>query len=764
VGQSCKKSPEPVETRPASRVSSQFEHSPHELEVLRGRRDSPCHVCDCLFTMGPQYEYNHSRSREMRIRPKELLIGMLWATTRTMTRVVLRTLRHKFALVILFASASVFAQTAVPFLNQPLVPSAVTAGSSGFTLTVNGTGFVPGAAVQWNGMPLVTNFVSASQLTTNVPSSKVAVSGTISVTAVNPGTPSSNAALFSVTSPTTDFFYTHAQGSPIPLGMTGGFLNAPLAMATADFNGDGISDLAVALEAGAANPGFLQIFLGNGDGTFSGVAATSPLGMGPGSIAVGDLNGDGRVDLAVSNFGTSSILGDFPGTTVDVLLGIGDGTFIVASGSPVTVGTAPTAAVIADFNGDGKLDLAVANSTDQTVSILSGNGNGSFATSSSIAATDAFALAAGDFNQDGNLDLAVSNSASSSVTILLGNGDGTFTPAASPVATSGYAIAAADFNGDAKLDLAVGYRAGLPVAILLGNGDGTFNAVSGCCGTFIEQTITNSMVVGDLNGDGKLDLDLSFESQLGSIAGFELVMLGNGDGTFASTDFSMLLAPRVGTPVLSDFNGDGRMDLADSGSAFAYLSILLQSPPPINHPDFAVNALDTTASVAPGDAADFQIQLSSLNGFLGVVSLTCSGAPSSVQCSLPPPLFLFDTATATFHVTLSTAAPNVLATKGDASAPRSGPSTLKLVTGILGITFAICLIPPFDRFSHRAARVSSAFLVVSAMCILFGSCGGGSATTPPPVTSGTPPGTYKITVNASSGQLQHSTTITLVVK
>ena len=181
--------------------------------------------------------------------------------------------------------------------------------------------------------------------------------------------------------------------------------------------------------------------------------------------------------------------------------------------------------------------MAVANSTDQTVSILSGNGNGGFTTTSSIAAADAFALAGGDFNQDGNLDLAVSNSANSSVTILLGNGDGTFTAAASPAATSGYAIAAADFNGDAKLDLAVGYRAGLPVAILLGNGDGTFNAVSGCCGTFIGQTITNSMVVGDLNGDGKLDLDLSFESQLGTIAGFELVMLGNGDGTFTSTDF-----------------------------------------------------------------------------------------------------------------------------------------------------------------------------------------------------------------------------------
>lgn len=676
-----------------------------------------------------------------------------------MSPIVLRLLKISELLVAIpFVSAQLFAQTPVPFVSQPLVPSAVTPGSPGLTLTVNGTGFVPGAVVKWNGSPLVTNFASSSQLTARVTSSQVAAASTASVTVVNPGTPSSNGSLFSITSPAPDFFYAHAPGSPVPLGTSGQFRNSPLAMASADFNADGIPDLALALEAGASNPGFLQTFLGHGDGTFSPVSSTSPLGMGPGSIAVGDLNGDGKLDLAISNFGQSSILGNFPGNTVSILLGNGDGTFTAAAGSPVTVGNTPTAVVLADFNGDGRLDLAVANSTDQSVSILAGNGDGTFTTVSSVPATNAFALAAGDFNADGRLDLAVSNSGTSFITILLGNGDGTLTAAPSPAATSGYAIAAADLNGDGKLDLAVSYRAGLPVSILLGDGDGTFSAVSACCGTFFEQTITNNMAVGDFNGDGKLDLDLSFESDLGTIAGFEIIMLGNGDGTFSSTDFSMLLPPRVGTPVFADFNGDGKIDLADSGSAFNDLSVLLQSPPPSSLPDFAMTALDTTASVAVGGTASYQVQLSSLHGFLGRVSLSCSSLAASIQCSVPQLLFLFDTTTTTFNITLATTAP-----QGAGIRRMPGPLGLSLILGVFGIACGICLMPRTKRSFDRAHRAWLASIAV-CVCMVLGSCGGGSSAIPPLPSGGTPRGTYNVTVSASSGTLQHSTTITLIVK
>src|SRR5207248_5207969 len=145
----------------------------------------------------------------------------------------------------------------------------------------------------------------------------------------------------------------------------------------------------------------------------------------------GDLNGDGKLDLAVTNYGSFWAFGSMPDNTVTILLGNGDGTFTAAAGSPVSVGTDPTAVVVADFNGDGKLDLAVVNGSDQTVSILLGRGDGTFTVVSAAPAANAFALATGDFNQDGNLDLAVSNSGTAAITILLGNGDGTFTAAAS---------------------------------------------------------------------------------------------------------------------------------------------------------------------------------------------------------------------------------------------------------------------------------------------------------------------------------------------
>src|SRR5437588_137740 len=123
----------------------------------------------------------------------------------------------------LIVSSSAFTQNPVPFVNTPLVPSAIAPGSPGLTLTVNGTGFTPGAVVKWNGAPLITSFVTGSELTASVPGADVALAGTASVTVTNPGTPDSNVALFSITNPTVSFFYAHAPGSPITLGFSGQF-------------------------------------------------------------------------------------------------------------------------------------------------------------------------------------------------------------------------------------------------------------------------------------------------------------------------------------------------------------------------------------------------------------------------------------------------------------------------------------------------------------------------------------------------------------
>ena len=155
----------------------------------------------------------------------------------------------------------------------------------------------------------------------------------------------------------------------------------------------------------------------------------------------------------------NSANGSVHDSSFSISLGHGDGTFTQPNSSPVSIGQSLSAVVTGDFNGDGKLDLALVDSGGNAVIILLGNGDGTFGTPTTIpAGTFPDAIVAGDFNNDGKLDLAVANSGDNNVTLLLGNGDGTFTAASgSPYATGTgpFVLAAADFNGDGKLDLAV---------------------------------------------------------------------------------------------------------------------------------------------------------------------------------------------------------------------------------------------------------------------------------------------------------------------
>jgi FG-GAP-like repeat len=537
------------------------------------------------------------------------------------------------------------------------------------------------------------------------------------------------------------------------------------AWAFGDFNKDGATDLA------EVDGSSVFIFINDGTGALTlthtySLPTNSAYGTIGSAIAAADVNGDGNIDLVVIGSDAQSFVWNY-----SVFLGNGDGTFQSPMFYPQSVGLAsdsPTNIVIADFNNDHKPDLTVslAETTTSQVAILLGNGDGTFGSpiylfDGSSAASTAPSITSNDFNGDGKADLAASSTAG--IAILLGNGDGTF-QAANFISTAQFfgPLFSADVNHDGKADLvgsstSSSYAVGV-IQTFLGNGDGTFKTpISSSQGEA-------AFALADINGDGNPDVvGWQFPSS-GAVA--YGVYPGDGSGNFGT--FINVFSPptqgvgmKIGPLAAQDLNGDGKPDLV-AGEATLFdtpgsgVFVLINTTKPAQ-PDFTIGPASGSPSsqaISGGQSASFSLSITPLSGFTGTVNLSCSITPKETPaptCTVPSSANVTGGIAASVQVTVgTTAATGGLTSHAAGLPPGTAPLLWTLALLGLGLLFS------------RKQRARPAIATATFAMVLLAGCGG--STSSQPGQGGTPAGTYTATVMASSGNLSHSTALTVVVQ
>ncbi len=486
--------------------------------------------------------------------------------------------------------------------------AAAIAGTSqtiGFAALANQTLGAPAitlAATATSGLNV--QFSSATPVVCSVSGEFVTILnvGSCSITASQPGNAIYNAALpvtqtFSVVDPAAGSALIITPGSPYSFTST----NAVLAMA--DFNGDGKLDIAT---SGG-------VLLGDGHGAFTLSTGAFPFTGYATAMAAADFNGDGVPDLVIASNNTQ---------TLSLLLGDGAGGFSFAS----SFNESATSIAVADFNNDGRPDLALLYYGN--VIIATNTGDGFIFSTNNSANYSAYYFAVGDFTGDGNVDVVTISSYGGTLTLLPGNGGGGFSaPSSSTISAlancSCAYTAVADFNGDGKLDIAV--NTGQSIVALLNNGSGTF--VAGHLLTPGTTLSAGALVVGDFNGDGKPDLAISLSTQSSSAVG---IATGDGAGNFTLTAGYRLPSGYQAPPALAvgDLNGDGLLDVVAGYQGFNYsnslFGVLLGAP---SAPDLAIVS-SHSGTLTPGmNGATYILTVTNVGSSASAGTVTVTDLP-----------------------------------------------------------------------------------------------------------------------------------------
>ena len=405
-------------------------------------------------------------------------------------------------------------------------------------------------------------------------------------------------------------------------------------IATADFNGDGFPDTAQSLSGGAN--GMIGINLGSSHGVLGAaslVTASTCANNLVEWVAAGDVNGDGKADL-VATMQDATFAG-CQNNTVAVMLGLGTGKFKAAS-YYATGSTAQEEIVyLVDVTGDGKLDIVTENA-DGTISVLVNQGNGSYKPGTLITSISSIYrfglyLAFADFNGDGKMDIAVAtNGGLNDIYVLPGNGNGTFgSPVTSALAYYPISLAAGDIDKDGKQDLFVSTTvngctgASSGYAFLKGNGNGTFTGGSLNC---VANQGPRVPLVTDLNGDGKLDAVIPYSAGPDPIIG-PVILQGQGDGTFLTSPFYYAGESAI-SAVSADFNGDGQPDVALVNSTFfqpSFITVMFNSSQPVSVSPLTLNYGSVTVATSKAQTV---VLTNNRKTSLAITSLTLGGTNS----------------------------------------------------------------------------------------------------------------------------------------